>query len=88
MSSKEGNGVRPLIVRLAQSDGRRRVLLTLVGGPLGESTVRLKLHHQILIAMLLGAGIGLPLNILAQKTLRFTLPPDTRDRLTEGRIDT
>lgn len=27
--------------------------------------MRLKLHHQIVIAMLLGAGIGLPLNILA-----------------------
>ena len=27
--------------------------------------MRLKLHYQILIAMLLGAGIGLPLNILA-----------------------
>jgi len=27
--------------------------------------MKLKLHHQILIAMLLGAGIGLPLNILA-----------------------
>jgi len=28
--------------------------------------MRLKLHHQILIAMLLGAAIGLPLNILAE----------------------
>lgn len=27
--------------------------------------MKLKLHHQILIAMILGAGIGLPLNILA-----------------------
>ncbi len=49
--------------------------------------MRLKLHHQILIAMLLGAGIGLPLNILAQKTLRFTLPPDMRILLVEGTIN-
>ncbi len=28
--------------------------------------MRLKLHHQILIAMVLGAAIGLPLNILAE----------------------
>ncbi len=28
--------------------------------------MRLKLHHQILIAMLIGAAIGLPLNILAE----------------------
>ncbi len=28
--------------------------------------MRLKLHHQILIAMLLGAAVGLPLNILAE----------------------
>ena len=27
--------------------------------------MRLKLHHQILIAMIVGAGVGLPLNILA-----------------------
>ena len=27
--------------------------------------MRLKLHHQILIAMVVGAGVGLPLNILA-----------------------
>ena len=29
--------------------------------------MKLKLHHQILIAMALGAGIGLPLNILAEQ---------------------
>ena len=28
--------------------------------------MRLKLHHQILIAMLVGAAVGLPLNILAE----------------------
>ncbi len=28
--------------------------------------MRLKLHYQILIAMLVGAAIGLPLNILAE----------------------
>jgi Na+/H+-dicarboxylate symporter len=28
--------------------------------------MKLKLHHQILIAMIVGAGIGLPLNILAE----------------------
>ena len=28
---------------------------------------RLKLHHWILIAMALGAAIGLPLNILAER---------------------
>ena len=39
--------------------------------------MRLKLHHQILIAMLLGAGIGLPLNIFAGPRTLFTIPvPD------------
>ena len=36
--------------------------------------MHLKLHHQILIAMLLGAGIGLPLNIYAGPTTLFTIP--------------
>lgn len=36
--------------------------------------MRLKLHHQILIAMLLGAGIGLPLNIFAGPRKLLTLP--------------
>ncbi len=36
--------------------------------------MKLKLHHQILIAMVLGAGVGLPLNILAGPQTLIELP--------------
>lgn len=40
--------------------------------------MRFKLHHQILIAMFLGAGIGLPLNICAgPRTLFITTFPES-----------
>lgn len=45
--------------------------------------MKLKLHHQILIAMLIGAGIGLPLNILAEKTHRFSLAAELEADLSQ-----
>lgn len=36
--------------------------------------MRLKLHHQILIAMVLGAGVGLPLNIWAGPKTLISMP--------------
>jgi proton glutamate symport protein len=48
--------------------------------------MRLKLHHQILIAMLVGAAVGLPLNILAEKKMRFTLPESVLPELQPGTI--
>lgn len=40
-----------------------------------QPTGRFKLHHQILAAMLLGAAVGLPLNLLAERgTLDVSVP--------------
>jgi len=46
--------------------------------------MRLKLHHQILIAMLIGAGIGLPLSILAANRSLAAIDPGWRRHLAEG----
>ncbi len=48
--------------------------------------MKLKLHHQILIAMVIGAGIGLPLNILAESTPKFTIPTALRGDLDSGQV--
>lgn len=48
--------------------------------------MKLKLHHQILIAMLLGAAIGLPLNILAEPRFQFTLDPRYEEDLDRERL--
>lgn len=46
--------------------------------------LRLKLHHQILIAMLLGAGVGLPLNIFAGPRTLLTLPREEAPTIQAG----
>ena len=46
--------------------------------------MKLKLHHQIFIAMVLGAGIGLPLNILADPSAKFTLVNTLESDLNEA----
>lgn len=47
---------------------------------------RLKLHHQILIAMVLGAGVGLPLNIFAGERRLFAVSDQFASVLEEGAI--
>lgn len=46
--------------------------------------MRLKLHHQILIAMVAGAAIGLPLNIFAGPHTLLTIPPGDAPPITAG----
>lgn len=46
--------------------------------------MKLKLHHQILIAMILGAGVGLPLNIWAGPTTLLKLPADAAPVVATG----
>lgn len=48
--------------------------------------MRLKLHHQILIAMVVGAAVGLPLNILAGKSQLFSLDVRLKDDLDEAAV--
>ncbi len=48
--------------------------------------MKLKLHHQILIAMLIGAGIGLPLSILAANRPLGAIGPEWRTQLEAGAL--